>query len=539
MRTYTDYPMRAGTILGFCTATTDHLNYIRQDMGLTLPAELLSHIQNHYRLFEKRDCDASELILIDILFANAKKKIASEHNYCISEMVTDNEEIRETMEDMMAKLAAMEKAPQGPIPFERMINISSDYMASIFPERASEHFSVKYVGEDAPELHARLDGSRKIMSCSSENIKFAAASSPVKSKIKEGVYIQIKNEGDVFSFIDDLMKKGIIFNGWMIDDDLILTVLSDTRSAELTVPDMLPEMATYGRGDILLLCREKDEMAIVHMGMERELKMRRAGKKRKKGKILFKCKEKTTAIDANFLLKFAKANVLSPVSLNISDEVLSGKPSCKLNELSCDGYVNSLSAICASSDMSAPYRSGISQVLCAAAGQIALGSSIEDIRLKTVVFCPKDTAAAKIFAHILGIYRAEAELCLSSHQNELHVSDDIRRENSFSIALAKTRSEGTFGEGSLFVISPEEKDGKICFANVRKAFSYVTALLESGHVIRACALDSEGLSDSTDEKKTFSAGSFLILTNAELLCCEGVTVTYVGVVGNENTLPIV
>lgn len=539
MRTYTDYPIRAGTILGFCTAPTDYLNYIRQDMGLTMPIEVLSNIQNHYRLFEKRDCDAAELILIDILFANVKENIASEPNYSLYEMVTESTYIKETMEDMMAKLAAMEKDPQGPISFERMLNISSDYMASIFSERASEHFSAKYVGEDDPSFLATLDGSRDIMSCSSEDIRFAVSSSPLKRDIKSGVYIQIKNEGDVISFINDLLKKGIVFNGWMIEDNLLLTVLSDTKSAELTVPDLLSELATYGKGDILLLCREKDEMDIVHMGMEKELKMRRAGKKSTKGKILFKCKEKNTAIDANFLLKFAKAKLLSPVSLNISDEMLSGKPACKLNELSYDDSINSISAICASSDISAPYESGISQVLCAAAGQIALGSSIEDIRLKTVVSCPKGTDPAKIFAHILGIYRAETELCISSRDNELHISDCIKKENSVSIALSKPKSKGILGEGNLFVISPEEKEGKICFANIRKTFSYVTALLYSGHVIRACALDSEGLSYSTDEKKTFSAGSFLVLTNAELLCCEGVNVICAGVIGNENTLPIV
>ncbi len=539
MRTYADYPMRTGTVLGFSTSPTEYLDYIRQDLGLVLPLENLSYIQNHYRLIEKRDCDVTELILIDILFGNVNERLRRERNYSISEMVTDSDDIRETMEDMMAKLALMEKKTVGPISLERLMNVSSSYIASIFPERAAEHFSAKYVGEEESALRSMLEGSRETMQCTAGELKFAVASSSVKKAIKEGYYIQIKNNGELVPFVDELLKNGIIFNGWMIDTGLLSAVLSDTVSAEIIVPESLPEMATYGSGDILLLCREKDEMDIVRIGMERGLQMRRAGRRNKKGKILFKSKNLTTAIAGEFLRKFAHAEIFTPVNLKVGEEILSGNVNCKLNELSCDKSIGDLSAVCALSDMNSPYKSGISQVICAAAGEIALGAAIEDIRLKSVISCPKDTDPGAIFAHILGIYRARIELCISSHDNELHVSDDIDKISSVSIALANVGVKGNFGEGRLFAVSPEDKDGKICFDNIRKTFSYVSALIESGHVIRACALDSEGLSDGSEDKMTFTAGAFLILSDAELLGCEGVSVKNVGVVGTENTLPIV
>lgn len=537
MVTYNDYPMRAGTILGFCNAPTDYLNYIRQDMGLMMSHEILSYIQNHYRLTERRDCDATELALIDILFHNGTEKIRNRKNYCLSQMVTENEEIKATTEDMMAKLAAMGEKFDSPISFQKLLDASSNYMASIFPARASEHFSVKHVGKDDPALLSRIEGSRNVVSFSSESLKFAFADSPAKRKIKEGVYIQIKNEGEVASFIESLIMSDTVFNGLVIDDNLLLTVLSDTKSAELTLPDTLPQMATYGKGDILLLCREKDEMSIVHMGMEKNLHMRRAGKKNKKGKIVFRGQDKIIPIDGDFLLKFARSNVLTPVTVNVSEDMLSKKENCTLNELVSESE-SSISTICSSSDMVSPYRSGIAQILSAAASQIALGTSTQDISMKTVISCSKNTDPAKIFAHILGIYRAENELCIVSRGNELHVSADTENEKSVSISLAKSCAKASFGEGKLFVISPEEKDGKICFANVRKTFSYVSSLIESGHVIRACALDSKGLSDNADEKAV-SPGSFLILTNAELLCCEGVNVTDVGMIGDENAFTIV
>lgn len=539
MRSYSDYPMREGTVIGFCTASTEYLEYIRQDMGLIMPIETLSYIQNHYRLIEKRDCDVSELILVDILFGNVNERLAGERNYCIAQMVTESDEIKETMEDMMAKLASLEKRMQGPIPFERMLNISSDYIASVFPERAEEHFLAKYVQEGDVALLTMLDGSRESMLCTSENIKFAIASAPVKKTIKEGVYIQIKNNGDITSFIDAIVGKGIAFDGWMIEENLISVVLSDTKNAELTVPDMLPEMATYGKGDILFLCRERDEMTVVQIGMEIGLQMRRAGRKNKKGKILFKGKAVTTAIDGDFLLKFAKAKVFAPTDLNVCQDILSGDPDCKLLELSYDRAIDGLSVVCASGDMNAPYRGGISQVLCAVAGEIALGASIEDIRIKTVISCHKDTDPAKIFAHILGIYRAEIELCILSRDNELHVSDKIEKISSTSIALSRAKAKGLLGEGSLFVISPEDKNGKICFENIRKCFYYVSSLMESGHIIRACALDCEGLSGCEYEEKTFTPCSFLVFSDAELLECEGVSITSVGMVGDENSFTIV
>ncbi len=539
MRSYIDYPMRAGLITGFCYCPTEYLEYIRSDLGLFMTIETLSFIQNHYRLRENRDCDVNELILLDILFANSKERLDSERNYSIAEMVTGSKEIRETMEDLMTKLNAVAPHEKGPFSLARMFGISSDYIASVFSDRGSTHFVAKHLGEDEPALRSHLSGFRETVLCNADSFSFAISSDPIKSDIKEGIYVQIKNNGELTSFIDELLEKGISFNGWIIDENLLATVLSDTKSAEITVPGMLSEIATYGCGDILLLCRKKDEMNMVSCGMERGLQMRRAGIKNKKGKFLFKSKAMTTAVEGDFLMNFAQAKVFSPVKLKVGEEELSGNVNCKLMELSYEKSFESLSIVCASSDMSAPYRSGISQVLCAVAGEIALGASIEDIKIKTVISCPKNTDPSQIFSHILGIYRAEIELCLSSRDNELHVSDDVEKRRSVSVALGGAKAKGTFGEGRLFAVSPEENDGEICFANVRKTFSYVSALIESGHVIRACALDSEGLTDSAEEKKTFAAGSFLILTDAELSGCGGVSVSLVGMVGEENALPIV
>ena len=539
MREYSDYPVRSGVILGFGTAQTEYLDYIKQDMGLIMPMQTLSYIQNHYRLIEKRDCDAAELILIDIMFANVNERLLGKRNYCVSEMITDSDEIRETMEDMMAKLAAMGKGAEGPISFDRMISASSNYIASIFPERAVEHFEAKYIAEDEPCVRSMLDGSMEKMLCRIEEISFAISSSKVKNVIKRGYYIQIKNSEAIADFLSELHKSGIEFCGWKIENDLLSTILSDTASAEITVSFALPEMATYGKGDILILCREKDEMEIVRMGMERELLMRRAGIKNKKGKILLKASNRIYAFEGEFLRKFAFAEVLTPVNLKIFEDVLCGDVGCALKELSYEGEIGNLSVACAESDMSAPYRSGISQVLCAAASQIALGASIEDIRLKTVVSCPRDIDPAMIFAHILGIYRAEIELCLSSHGNELHISDDFQKISSLTVAHSNTNAKGTTGGGNLFVLSPCDADGRICFGNVRRTFDYVSSLIRSGHVIRACALDPNGLKDSSDENNTLAAGSFLILTDAELCACDGVSVTSVGVIGTENDPVIV
>ena len=71
MKTAEDYPKKWGVINGFCYAPTDYLQMIKTDLFLSLPISAISHIQNHYRIYEHRDPLVEEMIMLDILFVHA------------------------------------------------------------------------------------------------------------------------------------------------------------------------------------------------------------------------------------------------------------------------------------------------------------------------------------------------------------------------------------------------------------------------------------------------------------------------------------
>ncbi|MBQ8208513.1 MAG: hypothetical protein IJZ89_07260 [Clostridia bacterium] len=551
MRTAADYPQRMGKVTGFGVAPTEYLELIRSDLGLTMPLQSLSYIQNHYRMAERREPDVGELIMLDILMWNARQRGLRTRRLDLMELSTDSEDIRDTFEDMMRKLSALEPKRSGPVSFDKMLGVSGAYIGSIMPERYFEGLSVSFCGEKNAALMAKAAGSEEVKDYFAGSLDFALASAPRKISIKEGIYIQIEKHEELSEFLDALRKEKIKFSARIVRNNIIEEIAADTNHAEIAVPFSIPELAAFGEGDLLLLCPDSFEKDIVYMGNLLSLRMRRAGRKLKKGDLIFKNPVFESVIHASFIRGITDIKPVEAVNVSIGKELIDGKADCRFEMISMkprnddfeaavshDGGRDDISLICAASDMSSPYENGIAQVVCSAAGAIAAGASIEDIKLKNVIRYPLNSDPSLLTAHILGIYRAETELCLSARESELAILADIAKPESRSLSLAQKKATGGFGEGALWLVSPETKNDKLCFENIRRTFSYMTELISGGHAIRACALDTEGFSgeeslagaEQSKRGKT-AVGSFLVLTRAELIPSEGVLTERIGAIG--------
>ena len=105
-KTYLDYPAFAdkhGIITGFRTADTDFLLAVKNDLCLSAPISVLVSLQNHYRLSELRDPTVDELIMLDIIYANAE----TETEYLISDFKTTDKKIAETFYDFTEKYSLL------------------------------------------------------------------------------------------------------------------------------------------------------------------------------------------------------------------------------------------------------------------------------------------------------------------------------------------------------------------------------------------------------------------------------------------------
>ena len=535
MKTAADYPQKNGVITGFSVAGTEYLELISEDLCLGMSLQTLSFIQNYYKSMLRRDASVEEIIMLDILICNAEARRDGGVAPSLAEMTTDSDEIRDTFEDMMCKRSALFPTRKGPVALDELMNISGRYMNNIFPERYSAERTVCHVYEEAPAFLSKLDMSRESYEYKAGEMSFALASEPERTVIKDGVYIQIEKNDASEGFIDVLRAEKIEFSASRVRGSIIEAIMADADRAEITVPYSLPTLASFGDGDMLILCRAEQEQRIVQLGLQHSLRMRHAGRRLKKGGIRFKNPLFEYGFSALFL-RTLTAPKRSPqgdelLSVCIDRDTLCGKSDCRFDTVSSECERENTAIISASSSMSSPFESGIHQIVCAYAGAVALGASIGDIRLKSVIRYPADSDPAVLIAHILGMYRAETELCVSSADNELKWSSDLSEPVSRTVAVSDKGFAGGVGEGSLWIVSPEEKDGEICFENIRRSFAYMTALISEGHVIRACALDSDGFGES-EERYSVPIGSFLVLTRAELVPSDGVKTEKVGEVGS-------
>lgn len=365
--------------------------------------------------------------------------------------------------------------------------------------------------------------------------------------IKHGVYIQIEKNENIPLLIENLSQKGIKYTSRVITDNIIEEILGETDHAEITVPFSLPHLATFGEGDLLILCHEENEQEIVYAGNGLGLRMRRAGKKLKKGCVSFKNPAFEYSLNQIILKNATDAQKADSVKICIPDELINKPGHCELiskEKVAAEIDIDSVSTVSSSSFVS-PYKDGIAQVICAAAGSIAEGTPSDEIKMTHLIDCPLNTDPAALIAHIMGIYRAEAELCIYSSDNKIRIASSNEKSVSCSISVSPQSAKGGFGEGSLWLVSPQNQNNEPCFENIRKTFSYMTELIASGHTIRACALDTEGISvedmfsaNGSEAKKEQSAniGSFLVLTNAELIPADGIITEKIGAVGMEESV---
>ncbi len=525
--TYSDYPEKRGVIPPFVSASTEYLLLIAKDLTLKMPIGTLSTIQSHYRHIEKRNIFAEELIMLDILHHNAKCRAMSERTLRLAELITCDEDIKDTFGDITRKLALLSKESRGPVSLKEILDTPSSYLVSVMPERYFDCPEILGFGEDDPKLVAISCSKQPLCEYSTEGKKLVIASKEESKKIKQGVYVQIEKSPLFLDFLSALKDHRIDFSKKVIKHNVIEEIISDGIHCEIAVPFFLPSLADFGDGDLLILCNEKDENKVAHIGVQMGLRMRRAGRKLKKGNVKFTAPNLTYELRGDFLRRLTTCEITEAVNVNIKNEK-DGLPKCLLEtvERHCDGDNNAPAIFSAKSEFCAPYTEGIAQVVAAAASAIATGSPISHIKLKSIVNYQISEDYSPLVANILGICRAETELCLLSHKAELNIKAGALAE-SRTFAIGKKSNQTPVNGGELWIVSPDHASKKICFESIRRTFAYMTELISSGYAIRACYADGDGQDRN-------SIGSFMVLTKVPLAPIDGVLTEKIGMVGMEQ-----
>ena len=553
LRTAEDYPQKWGLITGFCSAPTDYIEMIRRDLELSVPLSVLSRLQNHYKIYEHRDPTVEELIMLDILATNAQCLAKEKRCFELAELNTNSEDIKAAFGDVLQKLRAVYPERKGPLSFEEILRTAGRYIDCIMPERYTRSIGISNIGKNDPAEAATASGSSDAIGYSAGNLTFAVGTPSEKVNIPKGDYVQVA-KADGFTEIIKALRKDIPeLMAKKVKNNIVEEILSDADHAEIYVPYSLPTAASFGKDDLLLLCKEKHTKELCNKISSFGLRYRLAGKKNKKGNLIFSGYNSPIKLHPSLIRSLTQIRRNELVKANISNELANGDPDCSFEMLTLhqwntdsepivghNGNRNDISITSVKSNITpSPYQSGIAQIICAAASAIAAGSSAENIKLTNVIRFPASSDPSILLAHLLGIYRAEIELCTSERESRLEISEGISKPESKTIAVSPKKALAKSETGSLWLVSPELEQENICFENIRRTFSYMTELEAKGLAARICALDANGIGSddgvsfdvgASPKAKKKNIGAFLVLTNAELIGATGITTEKIGVI---------
>ncbi len=370
-----DYDEKHGVMVGFTAAPTDYLNMIKKDLGLSMPLYTLSYLQNHYRLVEHRDPMAEELIMLDILWANANTRAHKKKELLLAELITDDKDIKDTFADLMHKMRALHPLREGPISFESLFRTAGAYLSSILPGA----------------ILAPADNTEKIYT-------------------GEGPYIFIPECGD--ELLKELRKgAGFSFSARYTEHNIIEEITEENGSAELFLPIPLPAFATFN-GGLLISLKEKFTEKLCAFIAEKGYTPQIVGKKRKKGKLSLASPFLSTpvCIEPSLICELTNIKSIEIVSVNMMGT-------------SARDY----------------YDRGITAVTNTVRDALESGIEKKDIIIKNTVKLPKNESPALTLAFILGLYRAQIELCVCDIDSIFEMTDKVDKPE-ISVILISNRT---------------------------------------------------------------------------------------------------
>ena len=246
-------------------------------------------------------------------------------------------------------------------------------------------------------------------------------------------------------------------------------MLTDCKHAELYVSDLtdsLRAVPTFACDELSLIkCSEKDAITLGNIVASRGDFFKIIGRENKKGKFRFTAGQMSLAIDASLMMSFAHRYIGKTAEVII--------PECAGNA-DINSPKNGLFTI---NPTNSPFNAGEKLIITAAAYGIAHGISCEDVSVSCQIKLPTEFGAEKNVSLLLGIYRAEIELCIMSRGDFIRISDAFSSCDVLAVTTAGKNRQPKEAQGGLFVISPSSDD----YESIRRCFDYILKFRASGH----------------------------------------------------------
>lgn len=479
MRTHQSYPDIHGVVPSFIVTGDETLARICDTLSLSMQPHVLGGIREHYLGFERRIPCADEIIMLDILYSSAEEK----RHFYISELGTNDPDIARTFEDIKEKYYAVFGGDGRPLSLDKLFETAEKYLAGC-------GIGGKALCEARVGLPLDLCGSYVRDEETGESLSFFA---PRKDLGKaDALYIGVDSCAGTDDFLIRAAKNSAVLKIIPAKKSFFAAVLDDCEHAELFIsedPRDLRLLPSYGAGGYIIKCGKNEAGALEALAADLSVPFSVIAAERKSGRLRFRSARTAFTIDGDFLRALGVRNT----SLV---RVCAPKRSDKapiIRRTAGNGVT-----LFSTGDIS--FDAGEAVLLRAAADAVASCTlrSVRDAFLSCRISLPVSVSCDDALSLVLGLYRAETELCIRTQCDAFTVSDAMG-EPKISVAVLGGSEPLPSESGERgFVISAAKNDDHTAdgrseyYANIRRLFDYILKFKNSGHVksLRALCGDS-------------------------------------------------
>ena len=527
----------SGFVCRFCDYTPAQMAKLKSDLALRMPHAALHLCADYFRSVEgKREPSIDELRFLDAVASLPPRA----EEITLSELYTNDSFVALTYADMMNKRRELRPDAEEPISLGEALELASVYL-----KRAGK---------------ARKLGSTAPVFCETDAIVRGAVCAEGASVALDtsGNTVSSFSEGDLFMLIHrgntPTWKYDARIDAFLSDEDVIPTIKSTFTVPEeglfyklLPICDgicyNLPSLSPDGHSVTSMLLVKKfseyrvvvlkkydvDAVSKVAVRMGLRPMIFAAVVNDKKTHILYSNTE-ITAYDTAFLRRLSAKQTAIAKLPNEQDTPMAeiahtpiGLHQCRyLTGTTCGQRANGTISVARGVLLESPYRSAMETALTALLSTAASGCKPSESSFAVSLRTPPLSDSEKIgevIAAMLGIYRLQCELSISSEITEIATDHalDHPEVNVFSISPAPLLpSEFTKKGNRIYCVAPAiGKDGLVVFDALRALLKELAEFCRQGDIQSVRVLCEERITDAVAQMVTDALTSHL--TDADAL----------------------
>ena len=527
------YPRRCGIIYGFSSGDPYFIGDVMGDLHLESPVEFWLYVSHRMKELKMSEPTVDLIILLDILRSSAlkSKKLPAR----IADFSCNDEIQMRTYSDLMSKYYAANPMAKGPVETDRLMRTATDFLRCcdvVTDERRVFAAANGSAAERALELGYRVVEEKHL----DEFSLVLGEKIPSKREKIGDIICMVRpafegNENAAYELLAPELSNGTVKRAKKIENGLLPTLLSFSAGLDITAYHTdgmtypLAEICTGFDGAWLARIEPSDLYTLQMTAASKGVAVSPVATVKKRKDISFTFPGGAYRINSKFIFE-VMASPYDECAVTAEPMPLRAPPSFDARHREGnDGYYLSDEF-----NTGCEYYDASSAVVSAVAKAVANGFDLEHIRLTNLLIYDENHASgqfkmpSKLVSHLLGIYRAQAELALpdSGSASQAGECDKV----TVIAATSGEQRENRVDRGTVYLATPAlSEEGFPDYGELRRIFRFVSGAVTTGKC-KAEVIDARGAQNAllrlcgdtsinvSDVKRI--PGAFLLLTDEKI-----------------------